>query len=158
MSLLPFFTWCDGSALGNAIRSSTYIFPILEVFHLLGLAIIGGAVLLIDMRLFGIGLRRQPVAEIARYAQPFLVASLLVMMVSGGLLFTSEAIKCYRHEAFWFKMVSLFLAIVFTFTVQRRVTMADETRVGPITAKVVAMVSLTLWACVGIGGRWIGFT
>jgi len=158
MSLLSFFEWCDGSALGNAIRSSTYTFPILEVFHLLGLAAIGGAVLLIDMRLFGIGLRRRPVAEIARYAQPFLAGSLLVMIVSGGLLFTSEAIKCYHHEAFWFKMISLFLAILFTFTVHRKVTMADASRVGPVAAKLVAIVSVALWTCVGIGGRWIGFS
>ncbi len=158
MSLLSFFAWCDGSALGNTIRSSTYTFPILEVFHLLGLSAIGGAVLLIDMRLLGIGLRGRPVAEIARNAQPFLVGSLLVMIVSGSLLFTSEAIKCYHHEAFWFKMISLFLAILFTFTVQRKVTMAPESRVSPLSAKVVGLVSLTLWACVGIGGRWIGFS
>ena len=158
MSILSFFQWCDGSALGNAIRSSTYIFPILEVFHLLGLAVIGGAVLLIDMRLLGIGLRRQPVSEIARSAQPFLVTSLLVMLISGGLLFTSEAVKCYHHEAFWFKMASLFLAILFTFTIQRKVTMADQSRIVPGSAKLVGLISFILWACVGLGGRLIGFS
>jgi hypothetical protein len=158
MSLLPFFTWCENSALGETIRSSSWLFPVIEAFHLLGLAVIGGAVLVVDLRLFGFGLRRQPVAQLARDAQRWLIVSLMVMLATGALLFTSEAIKCYYHTAFWVKMTSLFLAIVFTFTVRRKVAMADETRVGPLWSKLVALVSVTLWSGVGIGGRWIGFS
>ncbi len=80
------------------------------------------------------------------------------MLVSGVLLFTSEALKCYYHEALWVKMTSLFLAILFTFTVRRKVAMADEARVGPVWSKVVAVVSVALWSGVGVGGRWIGFS
>ena len=158
MSLLPFFAWCESSALGGTIRSSSWLFPVIEAFHLLGLAVIGGAVLVVDLRLFGFGLRRQPVAQLAQDAQRWLIISLMVMIATGSLLFTSEAIKCYYHPAFWMKMTSLFLAIVFTFTVRRKVAMADETRVGPLWSKLVALVSVTLWAGVGIGGRWIGFS
>ena len=114
--------------------------------------------MVVDLRLLGLGLRRQSAAQLTRDAQPWLVGSLILMIITGGLLFLSEAIKCYYHEAFWFKMTCLFLAIVFTFTVQRKVTMADETRVSPLSAKVVALVSVALWAGVGIGGRWIGFS
>jgi hypothetical protein len=56
------------------------------------------------------------------------------------------------------KMASLFLAIVFTFTVQRKVTISEEARMSPIGSKVVALVSVALWSGVGIGGRWIGFS
>jgi hypothetical protein len=55
-------------------------------------------------------------------------------------------------------MTSLFLAIVFTFTIQRRVILAGETRLRPVWSKVVAVVSILLWSGVGIGGRWIGFS
>ena len=55
-------------------------------------------------------------------------------------------------------MASLFLAIVFTFTVQRKAVMADENRLAPLWSKVVAVVSVLLWSGVGIGGRWIGFS
>jgi hypothetical protein len=158
MSLLPFFTWIENSAVGGAIRSSSWLFPFIEAFHLLGLAVIGGAVLVVDLRLFGFGLWRQPVAQLARDAQRWLIGSLLVMIATGSLLFTSEAIKCYYHEAFWFKMTSLFLAIVFTFTVHRKVAMADETRVKPLWNKLVALTSVMLWSGVGIGGRWIGYS
>jgi hypothetical protein len=130
----------------------------IEAIHLLGLGFIGGAVLIVDLRLLGFGLRRQSVAQLSRDAQPWLVGSLIVMIITGGLLFTSEAIKCYYHGAFWFKMASLLLAIVFTFTVQRKVVRADETRLTPLWSKVVAVVSVLLWSGVGIGGRWIGFS
>jgi hypothetical protein len=158
MSVLHFFAWCEHSAVGGAIRSSNWLFPLIEAFHLLGLAVIGGAVLVVDLRLFGFGLRRRPVAELARDAQPWLIASLMVMVATGVLMFMSEAIKCYYHPAFWVKMTSLFLAIVFTFTVHKRVVMADEARMGPLWSRLVALVSVALWSGVGIGGRWIGFS
>ena len=144
MSLLPFFTWCENSAVGEAIRSSQWLFPVIESVHLLALVVISGSVLVIDMRLFGLGLRRQPVAQLARDAQPWLIGSLMVMLATGILLFLSEATKCYYSPAFSVKMTSLFLAIVFTFTVRRQVAMADETRVGPLWSKLVAVVSDTL--------------
>jgi len=158
MSLLALFQWCEQSGIGAAIRRSAWLFPMIEAIHLLGLGFIGGAVLVVDLRLLGFGLRRQSVAQLSRDAQPWLIGSLIVMIVTGGLLFTSEAIKCYYHGAFWFKMASLLLAIVFTFTVQRKVVMADETRLAPRWGKVVAVVSVLLWSGVGIGGRWIGFS
>ena len=158
MSLLPFFTWCENSAVGEAIRSSKWLFPVIESVHLLGLVVIAGAVLVVDMRLFGLGLRRQPVAQLARDTQPWLIGSLIVMLGTGFLLFLSEAIKCYYSLAFSVKMTSLFLAIVFTFTLHRKVAMADESGVGPLWSKLMAVVSVTLWSLVGVGGRWIGFS
>ncbi len=158
MFLLPFFQWCESSAVGEAIRTSNWLFPAIEAVHLLGLAVIGGAVLIVDLRLSGFVLRRQPVAQLARDAQRWLIVSLMVMFVTGALMFTSEAIKCYYHAAFWVKMTSLLLAIVFTFTVRRKVTLADETRMKPLWGKLVALVSVALWSGVGIGGRWIGFS
>jgi hypothetical protein len=144
--------------VGAAIRSSRWLFPGIEAVHLLGLAVIGGAVLIVDLRLFGFGLRHQPVADVARDAQPWLIGSLIVMFATGGLLFTAEATKCYEHVAFWFKMTCLLLAIVFTFTVQRSVIFASEKQIRPIWRKTAAVVSIILWSGVGIGGRWIGFS
>jgi hypothetical protein len=158
MSLLPFFTWCEQSAIGEAIRNSLWLFPVIESVHLLGLVVIAGAVLLVDMRLLGLGLRRQPVAQLARDAQPWLVGSLMVMLTTGILLFLAEATKCYYSPAFAVKMTSLLLAILFTFTVRRKVALAAEGRVGPLWSKLVAVVSVMLWSGVGIGGRWIGFS
>ena len=156
--LLPYFQALESSSIGQAIRDSVWLFPFIEAFHLLALAVIGGAVLLVDFRLLGLGLKRQPVAVLAKDAQPWLVGSLLIMLTSGVLLFLSESIKCYYSFAFWTKMTALALAILFTFTIRRRVTLADEVRVGPVWSRVVAAISILLWATVGWGGRWIGFS
>ena len=158
MSLLPFFQWCEASSVGTAIHNSTWAFAVIESCHLLGLAVIGGAVLVVDLRLLGLGLRRQAVADVARDAYPWLVGSLLVMVTTGVALFLSEPIKCYYSTPFWVKMTCLALAMVFTFTVRRKVTMAAGTRVRPLWYKLVALVSLALWFGVGAGGRWIGFS
>ena len=156
--MLPLFDWCENAGVGQAIRISTWLVPVIEGIHLLGLCVIGGAILLVDMRLLGLGLRRQPIAELARDSRPFLLGSLAVMLVTGLLLFSSEAVKCYYSPAFWFKMTSLMLAVIFTFTVHQRVTQADDAHIGPIKGKLVALISLALWSGVGWGGRWIGFS
>ena len=157
MSLLPFFEWCEATAIGDAIRSSLWLFPVIESVHLLALALMGGAVLIVDLRLLGLGLGRQPVARIARDAQPWLIASLAVMLVTGILMFLSESIKCYYSPPFWYKMTFLPLAATFALTVRRKVAAADESRVGPLWGKLVGLVSLGLWFGVGFSGRWIAF-
>jgi len=155
--LLPLFEWCEATALGQAIRESLWLFPVIESIHLLGLAMIGGALLVVDLRLFGLALRQQPVAPLARDVHPWLVGSLAVMLTTGIMLFLSESIRCYYSPPFWTKMELLLVAILFTFTVRRKVALADEKRVGPIWGRLVAFVSLALWFGVGFSGRWIAF-
>jgi hypothetical protein len=155
--LWEFARWSEATALGVAIRNSQYAFPIIEYFHLAALAVIGGAVLIVDMRMLGLGLRETPVPQLARDAQPWMIGSLVVMLVSGISLYTSEATKCYASPAFWIKMIALVLALLFTFTVRRKVSLADQVHVSAATSKTVAMVSLSLWFAVAWGGRWIGF-
>jgi hypothetical protein len=158
VSLLEFFEWCEASAIGEAIRSSPWLFPVIESIHLLGLAMLGGALLVLDLRLLNLALRLQPVTQLAKDTQPWVVGSLVVMISTGIPLFLSESIKCYYSPAFWVKMTALPLAILFTFTVRRKIATADETRVRPALYKLVALVSLSLWFTVGAGGRWIGFS
>jgi len=155
--LLPWFQWFESAGLGAMIRESQWWFAAIESVHLLGLALIGGSVLIVDLRLLGLGMSRQSVRELAHEAQPYLLASLFIMIATGLALFLSESVKCYYSFAFWFKMTPLALAMLFTFTVRRRVLRLDDTRIGPVWGKLVAIVSLTLWFGVGAGGRWIGF-
>ncbi len=157
MSLLPLFQWCENAGLIVAMRSSLWLFPVIESIHLMGLALTGGAVLLVDLRLLGFGLRRQPVAQLARDAERWLLVSLAVMIPTGVLLFMSSAVKCYYLPAFWVKMTALLLALVFTFGVRRKVAMGAEAARSPVRGKLVAVVSLALWSSVAIAGRLVGF-
>ena len=158
MSLLPFFQWCYQTAIGETIRDSVWLFPVIEAFHLLGLGLIAGAILMVDLRLLGAGLVKQPVAQLAAAVEPWLLGSLVLMITTGSLLFLSEATKAYYSFPFWVKMASLVLALLFTFTVRRRVTRADLGADRPLLGRTVALVSLTLWFGVAWGGRWIGFS
>jgi len=157
MSLLPLFQWFENSAVGTGIRASTWLFAAIESIHLLGLALIGGAVLVLDMRMAGYGLKELPVSRLAREARPWLMISLGLLIPTGVLLFLSESVKCYYSPAFWVKMASLFLALLFTFTVHWKVAIADESDTRPFWSKLVAACSVLLWFGVAWGGRWIGF-
>jgi len=157
--LLPLFEWCDRTAIGTWIRTgSGWAFPIIETFHILALALLFGTVLIVDLRLLGAGLRRQPVSWIAAELWPWMMGSLALILVTGILLFLSEALKCYSNAGFRFKMVCLFFALIFHFTIFRHVALSNnEARPSSLRNKVVALVSMTLWLGVGVGGRAIGF-
>ena len=157
MSLLEFCQWLQYSAPLIAMRGSPWLFPVIATIHLMGLAVIGGAVLLVDLRLLGLGLRRQPVRELAQDAERWLFRGVAVMAATGILLFMCFATKYYYLTFFWVKMAALCLVIVFTVSVRRRVAMADETGINPVWSKAVALVSLSLWTTVALGGRYIGF-
>jgi hypothetical protein len=158
MDLLPFFQWFEETGLGRMIRESVWAFAVVESIHLLALATMGGAVLLVDMRMLNLGLSGRSVAELARDAQPWLRRGLVVLIISGIGLFASEAVKCYYSYPFWVKMSSLLAAIVFTFTVRKRVVLAEAGRNSGGVRMGVAVVSMALWFTVAASGRWIGFS
>ena len=155
--VLSFCQWCNNSFFGHGIRNSTWLFPFVEIFHLVGLGILGGTILILNLRLLGLSFRDEPVSELAIDVQPWMLGSLAVMLISGFLLFSTEAVKMYGNWAFQIKMLSLLLAVVFTFTIHRKVTMSDEGRVPRVLQILTALVSLILWAGVGLGGRAIGY-
>jgi hypothetical protein len=157
MSLLPWFQWCENAGLIVAMRRSLWLFPAIESMHLIGLALMGGAVLTVDLCLLGFGPGQQAPARVAREADRWLFISLLVMLPTGFLLFMASAVKCYHLPVFWVKMTALALALIFTFGVRRPVAIAEQARVGPVWSKVVALVSLFLWSSVAIAGRFVGF-
>src|SRR6266853_681471 len=156
LAVLHFFHWADDTAVAAAIRGSTWVFAFIEVFHLLGLTLLLGTVVLVDLRLCGYGLRRQSLAEVASDALPWMLVGMAVTMASGFLLFVSEAMKCYGSPPFFVKMGFLFTALVFTFTLHRKLTKRDAPP-PPVWGKVAAGLSLFLWFGVGLAGRAIAF-
>jgi hypothetical protein len=157
MNLLPLFQWCEDSGIGRTVRESVWAFAMIESIHLLALATMGGAVLLVDFRMLGLGLRDRPVRELAGDAQPFVNGGLTVLVISGLALFASEAVKCYYSTPFLVKMCTLVVATLFTYTVRRRVAFANADA-GRAIRLAVALVSVALWFTVAASGRWIGFS
>jgi len=157
MPFLTFFQWCSNTVVGTVIRDSTWLFPVIETFHLLGLGVLGGTILIVDLRLAGFGLRRVPAPELAREVNGWMLGGLAVILVSGVLLFLSEPLKCYDNAFFWIKIGSLLLALAFTFTVRRSILGREPHLVTARQRTLVALTSFALWAGVGIAGRGIAF-
>ena len=107
-----------------------------EMVHLVALAGLGGAVLLADLGVLGVGLRRR---DLTRQLSPVFVWSLVGMVLSGALLIAAEPLKCYYHPAFRLKMVLVGVAIIFALTVRRRA----------LESKLAAVLSLSLWRAIG---------
>lgn len=154
--LWPFFQWCDATWLGESIRSVTWAFPLIETIHILALAVLLGSIFLLNLRLLGIWIHGWTAKHMAGVLAPYIWVSLVVILVSGILLFLSEAIKAYGNAAFAPKIVLLLLAMAYHYTIYRKAT-ANETETTPIRAKLAALVSLALWFGVGVAGRAIGF-
>ena len=120
--LLPFFQWCESLWLGQFVVGSNWLFPVIEAVHLLFLSLLGGAVLVVDLRLLGLGLKGRSASELWRAARPWMIAAVAGMIATGVPLFLSEAIKCYYNDSFWVKMTTLPIAIAFAFTIRARAT------------------------------------
>jgi hypothetical protein len=149
MSFLQLFQWLGHTPVGVFMQQSTYAFAIVEMIHLLSLTVLGGVILIVDLRIFGLGLKSQTAGTLAQQLNPFLLGSLVVSATSGILLLSEEPIKCYYNPAFRAKMLCLVLAVAFYFFIQQRLSGGS--------AKWAGAVSLLLWLCVGLAGRAIGF-
>ena len=152
------FQWLERTSLSVAINESLWAFAVVEAIHLVALAVIGGAVLVVDLRLLGLAFQERRVGEVARVAQPWFVWSLVAMLSTGFVLFLSlAASKYYVHDYFWIKMYFLAGAMLFSFLIRQRVIMGDDARANSAPGKVVAIVSLFLWSGVGLAGKAIGY-
>ena len=154
MSIFSLFQWLDHTPLGEALRSNRVLFPLVSAIHLLGLALLVGTILVVDLGLVGAGMRRQPISRVAGQLEPLTWTGLAVMLITGPMLLTGEAIKLYCNWAFWIKLAFVVLAIAFYFTVHRKAT-SDGSRITPARAKSVGIVSLTLWICAGLAAKSI---
>ena len=155
--LLPFFEWCETLWLGQFIVNSNWLFPVIEAVHLLALSVLGGAVLVVDLRLMGLGLRNHSASELWGAARPWMIGAITAMILTGVPLFMSEPIKLYYSDSFWVKMTTLPIAIAFAFTVRSRVT-TNAVRNTARRQLLVGALSIALWVVVAAAGRWIGFS
>jgi len=155
MSLYHIAQGIEGSPVGQAIRESTWLFPAIEVVHLLCLAVMGGAVLMTALGVFGVGLKTATPKQIEVSARPYMTGSVLGLLITGLLLGASEPVKLIDREAFLIKMVSLVLALLFTYFVFNPIVRKGGAGVG---ARAAAGLVMALWFTVALSGRWIGFS
>jgi hypothetical protein len=154
--LKPFFDWFQTLAFSHAFRESVWMFAVIEASHLLALAVFAGAILMVDLRLLGTGLKDRPLAQVARDAQPWLWGSLFALFATGVPMIMGNGEKYYFSEYFWQKMVVLVVAFIYMVTIRRMFVKADEARTAPMWRKAVGLGSIALWLFVAVWGRFIG--
>jgi hypothetical protein len=153
--------WLEESPLGKGIRESLWLFPIIETLHLFGIVLLVGATSALDLRLMGLAMRTEPVSRLAGRLLPWALVGFLVQIVTGSLLFSSEATRCYTNVAFRYKMLGILLAginaVVFHYSSYKNVREWDDAPSGPVGAKIAGAVSIVLWFGIVAAGRWIAF-
>jgi hypothetical protein len=156
MSLHALFMDLAHSHLGHTMQASKWDFALVEMVHLLALAILGGSVLIVDLRLLGVILKGESAYLIGCDLSRLLLGSLVAMIVSGIALLSEEAGKCYYSPAFRWKMALLAAAGTFYFTLHRRALLHTGAGAPNLWSRIAAIISLMLWLGVGVAGRAIG--
>ena len=153
--------WLEGTPVGSSVRESLWLFPAIETLHLLGMALLVVTIGAFDLRLMGLAIRGMRVSELARRLFPCAWTGLAVQVLTGALLFSSEATKMVVNPAFRLKMLLILLggvhAVVFRWIACRDMPAWDEAGPTPLRGKVAGLASLLLWMGVVAAGRWIGF-
>ncbi len=158
MSALKFFHWLAQTHIGIAMRDSTWAFAIVEIAHLIALAVFGGAILLLDLRLVGLGFTTQPAPQVAREFLPITAGGVAVMFLTGSLLLASGPMRYYYNTPFRIKMWLFFIALFFHFILQIKVARQDpEYDQSTLGRKAAGAISLLLWLSIGVAGRAIGY-
>jgi hypothetical protein len=159
--MLEFCQWLDQTAVGSTIRQSLWLFPAIETVHLLGMAALVGTITVLDLRLLGWAMPQRRVSEVVPRLLPRVWLGFGVQVVTGVLLFSSEAVKIYGNPAFRLKMLLLLLAgiqaLIFQTVVSQRLQAWDDRPSLPVMAKVTGITSILLWLGIVTAGRFIGF-
>lgn len=145
----------------TAIGESDVAFPILESVHVIGIALVLGTIAIVDLRLLGHAAHRRSVHRLIRELLPFTWVAFVVCVVTGLLMFASNAVTYAENRYLWLKLGTLGLAglnmAVFHLGAYRQIEVWDTHPSPPTSARVAGMASMVLWVLVIFFGRWIGF-
>lgn len=161
MPLEHLWFWLEGFVISGAIRESQWLFPMIEIAHVLTLGVTVGTIALLDIRLLGLALKDLPVKSLADEVLPWTWLAFAATTVSGLLMFASAASYYVIIPAFGYKLLCLLLAginmLVLHFGAWREVAVWREEQAIPLAARTAAALSLVFWSGVVIFGRWTGF-
>jgi len=157
MSLQHLWQMSYDSHTIDILRNSKYAIPVIQSFHLFGITLLLGSMVILNLRLLGIGFRQLPMAALSRQIWPWAIGGLLLAIASGFLVFVPDPARYAANYAFRTKMVALCVAVAFQFLIYRKVVRSGTAESRSIRNIAVACCSLVLWFLVGWAGRAIAF-
>ena len=162
MNPAPALDWLQATSLAIQIRDSLILFPLLESIHVIGLSLVFGTILIVDLRLLGVASTHRSFQRLASDTLKWTMAAFLLTAVTGALMFMTNATVYFHNTYFRMKVALLALAglnaLLFELTSRRSVTTWGMSGTAPPLARSVATVSLIIWVGVIVTGRMIGFT
>jgi hypothetical protein len=162
MDIVAFLKSLEASGLATGIRDSLWLFPLIESTHVIGLALVFGTILIIDLRLLGIASTQRSFQRMASDILKWTWAAFALTALTGALMFITNSFVYYHNFFFRTKMLLLLLSginmLIFELTAGRTIHNWDKAPSAPSAGKAVAAVSLVMWIGIIIMGRLIGFT
>ncbi|MDF3073073.1 MAG: hypothetical protein K0S54_740 [Alphaproteobacteria bacterium] len=158
-ALMDLFMALEQSAFGFTIRSSALLYPLANVAHILGAILLVGPIMMLDLRLLGLS-RRIPLRLMAQHLLPWAIFGLLIMLVSGFLLFTAEATAYAVNPVFQLKIALIVAGVLnaVIFELLARRNWRDwENYTVPLFPRLLALLSLVNWLLVAVAGRLIAY-
>lgn len=152
---MEFLHWLENSAFAVHIRQSAWLYPILEIIHIIGIVLLAGAAFMFDLRLLGCA-NNLPVAPLATHLLSWSQRGLYLIIPSGVLLFITDATKFGTDPTFWIKMSLLILAGL-NVTIFRQGIFKSGEMTDTFSARVVAVLSITLWLAIITCGRLLAY-
>ena len=138
----------------NPLNTNEWAFPVCEVLHILGFAVAIGTITMVDLRLLGIGMKKESAADLVKGTAPWTLAGLALVLISGPLIFSSDPNLYLHNISFRFKITMLVIAIIYNYTFHRWVALKKSP--GGLSV-LTGAVSLLLWISVVFGGIFIAF-
>jgi hypothetical protein len=158
MDVLFLFEWLDGSILATMSKAYGGVFAVVQMFHLLAMAMLGGMVLVGDLRLLGVVMTDVPSETVIEGTYKWFTIALTVLILTGIFMSSAVALKLYYNEMFWAKMGSLALGILFTYAIRRPLLSFAHDTINAWALRLLAITSILIWFTVAASGRWIGFS
>jgi hypothetical protein len=161
-TILQLMEALESSGLGTQARTSTWLYPLVSVLHVLGVALLVGSIVVFDLRVLGVA-RRLPLDACAAYLLPIARIALAVQVVTGLVMFAADADHVYANPFFLAKLSLIGLALVNILVfhglagTRPYVYELDAVEALPAWAKASAAVSLIAWIGVACFGRMIAY-
>jgi hypothetical protein len=136
----------------NPLNNNEWSFPLLEIIHIAAFTLSIGTIAIVDFGLLGLG--KRDAAQSLKETSSLTLIGLVIMLISGPLIFSSDPNMYLHNSSFKFKMVALLIAIIYNYTIHRKVVLSGA---PPGMNKAVGIISLALWISVVFGGLFIAF-
>ncbi len=164
-SLLSFSKWLAATAISHMILEAGWIIPTLQIIHILCVAVVFSSAVLVNLRIFGLFERDEPVREVMRRFLPWIWPLLVILLATGSLLIIGEPRRSLINPTFYIKMSLLLAAIAVTAGLQLALAAAswqkdswERDRSRRLAGKALATVSTLVWCGILFAGRWIAYT